>query len=292
MYCGLLFKHKRMDSKAYKREVFLHKATGECGTRQRADEKEREERSEAGKNKTSDMMVMWTEVAAPMIARLGRIEAEIDDLKDRVSRRLESRKKKREFTERDSKPGPWDMRSVIKQLKEHSLADRIPVGPAEKFREVMTKPLEGGWNWERAMSTWYHWLLDQSSADPIMVMCRDDIRFWHNGKCDKRTKLQFFRCFGKCPKWDPCEEEFCAFFVGFYYPLVAACRKLNHWDNRILFDMPCTEQRKHTFSTQIFPKDPYFGREPDFGKDKRIATVFWDVLVERRATRLANAHSE
>ena len=57
---------------------------------------------------------------------------------------------------------------------------------------------------------------------------------------------------------------------------------INHISNRIIFDMPCSEQKKHEFDTKIFPADPYGNKEPDLGRDKRLAQVFFDVLEARR----------
>ena len=80
--CGKLFKHKRMESKGYIHEAFLHKATGECGTRQRAYEAEQAERTESGRASTGDMMTLWLEVAAPLIERIDSNKAEIEELTD------------------------------------------------------------------------------------------------------------------------------------------------------------------------------------------------------------------
>ena len=177
----------------------------------------------------------------------------------------------------------------MRKCVEGLLVGELPV--ADTFKETMTKEYSHGWSWEISLSTWFHWLLDQCSADPVLLMAKDDIRFHDESGVRKVTKLQFFRCFGKFKKWDSLDEGFDSFFVGFWYPLVGACRKLCHWDNRIIFDLPCSEQKKRTFNN-VWHDGFADMREPNLSRDRAITQVFYDVLVARRRQRRTTAQDD
>jgi hypothetical protein len=112
-----------------------------------------------------------------------------------------------------------------------------------------------------------------------------EIRFWTANSKTKTTRLRYFRCLAQTvKKWDHLDESIDAFFVGFYFPMVAACRNLNHWTNRIMFDLPCNERDKEEFDRKVFTENPYM-MEPDLQFHIRIARVFHDVLEERMDKR-------
>jgi hypothetical protein len=57
-----------------------------------------------------------------------------------------------------------------------------------------------------------------------------------------------------------------------------------HWSNHILFDLKCSNREKRELDRIVFPDDPY-GIEPNLQHSLRVAQVFYDVLVARRAAR-------
>ena len=69
--------------------------------------------------------------------------------------------------------------------------------------------------------------------------------------------------------------------------MVQACRGMTHFENRIIFDLPCTEREKREFEVKVFPDNPY-EKEPDLQFDRRIAQVFYDVMQARKAQRHAD----
>ncbi len=83
------------------------------------------------------------------------------------------------------------------------------------------------------------------------------------------------------------DESTEAFFVGFWDPLVRACRAMVHWDNWIVFELPCTEREKRQVE-EIWHDDMMDPREPNLQRDSNIARLFFDVLVERKAHRRAS----
>ena len=279
--CGYTYTHKRMDGKGWQRERMLHVATGQCARRVNAS-MARDVESRA------NSMVSRKDVLAlidPIYDLLRVADAKLESLKTRVEKRLESRKKRKFYIERDSKPKPWKMREAVKGL----LASELHV--AEAFKETMTKRYAGGWSWQVALSTWFHFILDQCCSDPVLLMAKDEVRFHDDSGQRKVTKLQYFRCFGRYKKWDPLDEGLDGFFVGFWYPMVAACRKLSHWDNRIIFDLPCSEQARRTFNL-IWHDGFAEMREPDVARDRSIAQVFYDVLLARKRQRHADAQDD
>jgi len=155
-----------------------------------------------------------------------------------------------------------------------------------QFLEIMTADRDPAWSWERALGAWFHWLLDQSPSDPVLMLYGGVIRFWSDTNSKTQTtRLRYFRCLAQTVKdWDPLDESLDAFFVGFYFPMVAACRNLNHWTNRIMFDLPCNERAKDEFDRKVFTENPY-NMEPDLQFQMRIARVFHDVLEERMGKR-------
>ena len=282
--CGYLYKHKRLEGKGWKRERMAHVASGDCARRVNASVAKDQE-SRANGMSVEDIKSMVLTLQEPIYELLRVTRAELGDLKHRVEKRLESRKKRKFYIERDSKPKPWKMGTAVKDLLV------LDLDVAEKFKETMTKEYTHGWSWEVSLATWFHWLLDQCSSDPILLMSKDEIRFHNGSGAQKVTKLQFFRCFGRFKEWDPLDEGLNSFFVGFWYPLVAACRRLTHWDNRIIFDLPCPEQRKRSFDMVWFNalEDE---REPNLTRDKAIAQVFYDVLATRQRQRRAEAQDD
>ena len=102
--------------------------------------------------------------------------------------------------------------------------------------------------------------------------------------------MRFFRCYSKAAKrgsghgWDPADEGPDAFFIGFWYPLVRACKKMVHWQNWIMFELPISEQAKRNVEA-IWHDDMYDQRQPCLQRDRAIAQVFYDVLVERKDMR-------
>ena len=277
--CGFVYTHKRMDSKGWQRERLLHVASGQCAKRVNETAAAEVESRQGGGVTMKEVLDLVSKLVDPMYDLIRVQDAKHEELKQRVEKRLESRKKRKFYIERDSKPKPWKMRVCIKQLL---LVEDLPV--VEKFKETMTKEYEHGWTWQLSLGAWFHWLLDQCSADPILLMSKDSIRFHDESGSKNVTKLQFFRCFGRFTKWDPLDEGLDGFFVGFWYPLVTACRDLTHWDNRIIFDLPCSEQQKRTFD-DVWLNGFNEMREPNLSRDRAIAQVFYDVLAFRRANR-------
>ena len=247
--CGYTYTHKRMDSKGFRRERMLHVVTGECAKRvQVFNDREVASRLAGGGVTMTDVTEAVAKALVPVYELLRKQGEGLGELKERVERRIESRKKKRVYIERDSKPPPWTINKAVLQLKEQG-------GVIDKFKEIMTKEYDHGWSWERAVSCWLHWMLDQCSADPILLMAHDEVRYHESNGPRKVTKLQFFRCFAKvCKDYNTLDEGGDAFFVGFWYPMVKACRGMLHWENRILFALPTTERAKREFDEKIFPR--------------------------------------
>ncbi len=276
--CGYVYTHKRMDSKVWKSEHFRHKATGECTARvAKFNERETASRDNGGITAAE-----VTEMMRPIYEIMSVQDAKIEALRARLERRLESRRKSHVgHKERDAKPKPWVMGLAVGSLAE------TDAHPVQSFRDIMTKDYENGWSWERALTQWFHWLLDQCSSDPIILMATD-IRYHTKSGPVNTTKLRFFRCFAsKISKWDPADEANDAFFVGFWYPLVRACRSMVHWENWIMFNLPITEQAKRHVES-IWHDDMMDPRAPCLQRDSRIAQVFYDVLVERKDMRRTN----
>ena len=267
--CGYVYKHKRMESKAWKLERMIHVASGDCASRVTAFQEKRDEKQNAG-----------LEQVQMLQDQIDVLRLELRQLKERVCIRLEYRKKKKHNIERDNKPKPWPMGTCVKYLLGGN------VGIADKFKEIMTADRDPAWSWERALGAWFHWLLDQSPSDPVLMLYGGEIRFWTEAKCkEKVTKLRYFRCLAHTVKnWDHLDESLDAFFVGFYFPMVQQARNLCHWTNRILFDLPCCERDKDEFDRKVFAADPYM-MEPDLQFQMRIARVFHDVLEERMEKR-------
>ena len=282
--CGYTYEHKRMEGKAWRRERMLHVTTGECARRvQEYNDREIACRLQGGGVTMADV----TESLLPLYALITQQADEVRELRERVERRLESRKKKKDYVERDSYPGPWPMNSAIDALSQFP-----DVCIVTKFREIMTKEYEHGWSWERAVGCWLHWMFDQCSSDPILLMRHDAVRFFNKSGKQQRTKLQFFRCFGKVVKdYETLDESMDAFFVGFWYPMVLECRKLTHFANHIMFEIPATEREKREFEEKVFPAHPY-ERAPDLQMDRRIAQVLYDVMQDRKAQRRAAAQDD
>ena len=270
--CGHVYTHKRMDSKGWKRERMLHVASGDCARRINKS-KEKEVASRGTGISRGDVLVMLE----PIYVLLRKVDAKVEELKDRVAKRLESRKSKAYYKQRDAKPKAWKMRDCIKELKETD-ADVV-----QSFRDIMTKDLDGGWSWQRALQLWFHWLLDQCSSDPILLMAKDEVRYHMKAGVQKATKLRFFRCFAGKKDWDPLDEDE-GFFVGFWYPLVRACRNMVHWTNWIMYELPITEQQKRQVEV-IWHDDRYDQREPNLERDRSTAQVFYDVLAQRKDRR-------
>ena len=89
--CGYTYEHKRMDSKAWKKERMLHVVTGDCAKRvQETNDREMASRLSGGGVTMADV----TESQLPIYALLTAQAEELQALKERVERRLESRKKK------------------------------------------------------------------------------------------------------------------------------------------------------------------------------------------------------
>ena len=270
--CGYVYKHKRMEGKAWKLERMIHVTTGDCASRVTAFMERKkpvidyEEKLQAMYEKLQDQIDV--------------LRIEHQHLKERVEQRIEHRKKKRYFTERNKKPKPWPMTKCVEYLRGQD------VGIAAKFKEIMTADRDPAWSWERALGAWFHWLLDQSPSDPVLMLYGGEIRFWTAANCKQKvTKLRYFRCLAHTVKnWDHLDESLDAFFVGFYFPMVQQARNLCHWTNRILFDLPCCERDKDEFDRKVFAADPYM-MEPDLQFQMRIARVFHDVLEERMEKR-------
>ena len=272
--CGYTFKHKRMDSRAWKTEKMLHICTGECAKRVQ-ESKDREAAS-----RTNSMVSMGDILKAlePVYADVAKCHQKIDALTKRVAKRLESRLSHAEYKERAAQPKPWPMNQCVKSLQE------MDVHVIEKFREIVTQPFQP-WSWEKGLAAWFNWVLDQCVSDPVLLMAGDVVRYHDSSGPQKVTKLQFFRCFAaKVTKWDPMDEADDAFFVGFWYPLVRACRLLCHWDNHIIFDLPATNRQKREFE-MIWHDDMMDPREPNLQRDKRIAQVFYAVMARRKMAR-------
>ena len=143
--CGYTYTHKRMDSKGWRRERMLHVTTGECARRiQEYNDRDLATRLQGGGVTMADV----TESLLPIYALITQQADEVRELRERVERRLESRKKKKDYVERDSYPGPWPMNKAIDALSQFP-----DVCIVTKFREVMTKEYEHGWSWERAVGT-------------------------------------------------------------------------------------------------------------------------------------------
>ena len=123
------------------------------------------------------------------------------------------------------------------------------------------------------------WLLDQCSSDPILLLARDEVRWYHTkAGVTKTTKLRFFRCFAHTvTKWDPADENDESFFIGFWYPLVRACKAMVHWENWIMFELPITEQRKREVEA-IWHDDMMDPREPCLQRDRRMPRSFTTCL--------------
>ena len=270
--CGYVYKHKRMEGKAWKLERMVHVASGDCATRVTAFQEKQK-------------AVVGFEVALAKAMETLQVQIDVNriehqHLKERVERRLESRFRKKNYIERDSKPKPWPMARCVPYLLEQD------VGIRAKFKEIMTADRDPAWSWERALGAWFHWLLDQSPSDPVLMLYGGEIRFWSDANSKtKTTRLRYFRCMAHTVKdWDHADESMDSFFVGFYFPMIAACRDLNHWTNRIMFDLPCNERDKDEFDRKVFPTTPYM-MEPDLQFHIRIASVFHDVLAQRMEKR-------
>ena len=273
--CGYTYKHKQMDSKGWKTERLIHVASGECACRVTAF---KQAQMEAG-DKWGDL----EDVMRPVLSRLEKLELAHYELVRRVEKRIESRKSRKHFKERDAKPKPWPMGNCVPYLLEQGL----PV--ADKFREIMTVDRDPAWTWELALAAWFHWLLDQSPSDPVLMLYGGEIRFWDSNKSKtKTTKLRYFRTMAAHVKnWDHLDEATDAFFIGFYFTMIAACRKLCHWTNRILFDLPCPERAKDEFDKKVFADTPYM-MAPDLQFQARISRCFHDVLDQRMDARKQN----
>jgi len=273
--CGLPLKAKRLATKAYVLEMKQHEESGECFRRKMRARAKEEELKEA----TGSAQAAMDAATAPIYELLVALREDYNALKARVASRLESRRKLRpDYAERDSKPKPWVMGSPF---------DSIPAEafPIQNFRDIMTKDYALGWSWEQATAQWFHWLLDQSSADAIMLMAREEIRYHAKAGPVRTTKTRFFRCFRRTVKdWDPLDESSDSFFIGFWYPLVRACKAMVHWQNWIIFELPISEQAKRHVEA-IWYDDMMDPREPCLQRDSRIARVFYDVLIERKDRR-------
>ena len=271
--CGYTYKHKRMECKGWKQERLVHIASGECARRVHESRTRAEDKTDGVS--MNEVRQMVDDMVAPLYDLLRVQDAKHEELKQRVVARLEARKKRKHYIERDSKPKPWQMARCVEELKL-----REDLGVVEAFKETMTKEYTHGWSWQVSLSAWFHWLLDQCSCDPILLMSKDYIRYVDHQGVQQVTKLQFFRCFGKFNRWDPLD----GFFVGFWYPLVVACKKLTNWNNRIIFDLPCSEQQKRTFD-KVWHDGFADIREPNLSMDRAIAQVFYDVLKTRKRQR-------
>ena len=84
--------------------------------------------------------------------------------------------------------------------------------------------------------------------------------------------------------WDSLDESYDSFFVGFWYPLVKACKSMVHWQNWIMFELPITEREKREVEA-IWHDDMMDPRPPCLQRDSRIARVFYNVMLERKARR-------
>ena len=273
--CGKPLKAKRLASKAYVLELREHEESGECFRRKMKQRAAQEKLKEA----TGLVQAALDAATAPIYELLATLRSDHEELRQRVATRLESRRRLRpDYQERDSKPAPWLLNAPLAGIPEDA-------HPVQNFRDIMTKDYEHGWSWERALTQWFHWLLDQCSSDPIVLMARDEIRYHTKAGPAKTTKLRFFRCFAsKVSKWDPADESYDAFFIGFWYPLVRACKSMVHWENWIMFNLPITEQAKRHVEA-IWHDDMMDPRAPCLQRDHRIAQVFYDVLVERKDRR-------
>ena len=267
--CGYEYKHKRMEGKAWKLERMIHVASGECASRVTAFQERQDEKVDA---RLEQVQMLQDQIDV--------LRLDFDTLVQRVSIRLESRKKRKDFVQRDNKPKPWPMGTCVDYLRGQGL----PI--ADKFKEIMTVDRDPAWSWERALGAWFHWLLDQSPSDPILMLYGGEIRFWTSSYCkEKVTRLQYFRCLAQTVKnWSHLDENVEAFFVGFYFPMVQQARTLCHWNNRIMFDLPCCERAKDEFDRKVFAENPY-NMEPDLQFQMRIARVFHSVLEERMEKR-------
>ena len=285
--CGYVYTHKRMATKSWQQEKLLHHASGECAKRVHDfTAREIAARETGGPGMTrKDVTEMVTEMIVPIYELLRKQGDFSEDNRRRIEKRLEYRKSRLEYKERDGKPAPWRMNHCVGDLRESFRKEQIKECVITKFRETMTKEYDPQWSWERALNTWFHWILDQSASDSVRLMAGDQVRF-HEKKGPKQvTKLQFFRCFGaKVRKWDAADETTDSFFVGFWNPMVCACREMVHWSNHILFDLKCSNREKRELDRIVFPDDPY-GIEPNLQHSLRVAQVFYDVLVARRAAR-------
>ena len=271
--CGYVYKHKRMDSKVWAAEHFRHRATGECAARVKAFN-ERETSSRLGGISAADV----TDMMVPIYELLRVQDAKHEALRARVEKRLESRRRRKpDYAERDSKPKPWFLPSPLESIPDEA-------HPIQNFRDIMTKDYDLGWSWERALTQWLHWLLDQSASDAVILMAKDEVRYHTKAGVAKTTKLRFFRCFGRTKDWDPADENSDAFFIGFWYPLIRACKDMVHWQNWIMFELPISEQAKRNVEA-IWHDDMMEPRQPCLQRDSRIAQVFYDVLLERKDRR-------
>ena len=272
--CGMGLKAKRLATKAYILEIKEHEQSGECFRRKMRQRAAQVELKQA----TGCTSIAIDNATAPIYELLSAMRSDLSELKARVEKRLESRKRQATFTERDAKPKPWVMALAVESIPEDA-------NPITNFRDIMTKDYESGWSWERALTQWFHWLMDQCSSDPILLMAREEIRYHTKAGPAKTTKLRFFRCFAtKVSNWNPVDEAHDSFFVGFWYPLVRACRSMVHWENWIMFNLPITEQAKRRVES-IWHDDMMQPREPCLPRDSRIAQVFYDVLVSRNDRR-------
>ena len=273
--CGMGLKAKRLATKAYDLEMKQHVESGECFRRKMKATAAQVLVKEA----TGSAQAAIDAATAPIYELLATLREEHNELKARVNIRLESRRKLRpDYVLRDSKPAPWFLGSPLSLIPESA-------HPIQNFRDIMTKDYDGGWSWERALAQWFHWLLDQSSADAVMMMARDEIRYHTKAGPVRVSKKHFFRCWSKASKrWDPTDEGPDAFYIGFWYPLVRSCKSMVHWENWIMFSLPISDQAKRNVEA-IWHDDMADPRQPDFSRDARIAQVLYDVLAERKDRR-------
>ena len=273
--CGKLFGHKKEFSEKGKLERKVHRESGECNERVIAFRKrENESRNNSNLSRT-EIENMLAVLRSDLYRDLRYLREEVVEVRERVERERRAVRP----DPRAELPAPWNLGDPIPFLEAAGIDVRA------KFRELVLKPQEH-WNWQTALSAWFHFILDQSCVDPILLRRHETVEYYEFEKKMTCSKIKFMPILGKRrSKWNRADQAE-GFFGSFWLMHSFGLRKLYNWENNLLFQLraTATERAARSFD-MLFPDNTFEPPRDMTILDVDLANLFYHVLEVRRDAR-------
>ena len=282
--CGKLFGHKKEFSEKGKLERKVHRESGECNERVIAFRKrENESRNNSNLSRT-EIENMLAVLRSDLYRDLRYLREEVVEVRERVERERRAVRP----DPRAELPAPWNLGDPIPFLEAAGIDVRA------KFRELVLKPQEH-WNWQTALSAWFHFILDQSCVDPILLRRHETVEYYEFEKKMTCSKIKFMPILGKRrSKWNRADQAE-GFFGSFWLMHSFGLRKKFNWANHILYDLKhkagASERAIRTFD-KMFPDNPFEPSNDMTLMDVDLANLFYHILEVRRDERKARRTTE